>query len=77
MCDLPNLYQATACAEMQDVMALLQAGHVALGFQKNSKEMYLASYHPGVAVEEVRANTGWDLLVADDVTRRCLPQQRS
>jgi glutaconate CoA-transferase subunit B len=29
--------------------------------------MYLASCHPGVTVEEVKANTGWDLLVADDV----------
>jgi glutaconate CoA-transferase subunit B len=32
-----------------------------------SARMYLASYHPGVAVEEIKANTGWDLLVADDV----------
>ena len=31
MCDLPNLYKAVACTEMQDVMALLQAGHVTLG----------------------------------------------
>jgi len=162
MCDLPNLYQAVACTEMQDVMAFLQAGHVTLGFiggaqidrygnlntsyigdmahpttrlpgsggasdiaahagrllivmahqrrrfvekvdyitspgfgeggdwrervglrgggpsavittlgvlrfRRDSKEMYLASYHPGVTVEEIKANTGWELLVADDV----------
>ncbi|HBY92663.1 MAG: CoA-transferase subunit beta [Ardenticatenaceae bacterium] len=30
-------------------------------------EAYLASYHPGSSVEEVKANTGWDLKVAADV----------
>jgi glutaconate CoA-transferase subunit B len=30
-------------------------------------EMVLAAVHPGVAVEEVRAATGWDLRVADDL----------
>jgi len=38
-----------------------------LRFEEESKEMYLASVHPGVVVDEVRANTGWDLKVADDV----------
>jgi glutaconate CoA-transferase subunit B len=31
-------------------------------------EGYLASVHPGVGVEEVLANTGWKLRLADDVT---------
>ena len=30
-------------------------------------EMYLDSVHPGVDVDEVKANTGWDLKVADEV----------
>jgi glutaconate CoA-transferase subunit B len=30
-------------------------------------ELTLVSVHPGVAVEDVRAATGWDLRVADDV----------
>lgn len=30
-------------------------------------EAVLSSYHPGSSVDEVRANTGWDLKVADDV----------
>lgn len=30
-------------------------------------EAYLASAHPGVTVDDVRSNTGWDLKVADDV----------
>jgi glutaconate CoA-transferase subunit B len=38
-----------------------------LRFREESKEMYLASYHSGVTVEEIKAHTGWDLLVADDV----------
>lgn len=32
-----------------------------------SGEAYLASVHPGVTVEDVLANTGWKLRVADDV----------
>ena len=30
-------------------------------------EMYLASTHPGVGVDDARAATGWDLKVSDDV----------
>ena len=30
-------------------------------------EAVLASYHPGTSVDEVRANTGWPLRVADEV----------
>jgi glutaconate CoA-transferase, subunit B len=36
-------------------------------FQKDTKEMYLESYHPGVTIDQIKANTGWDLLIADDV----------
>ena len=38
-----------------------------LRFEEESKEMFLASVHPGVEVDEVLANTGWDLEVAEDV----------
>ncbi len=38
-----------------------------LRFRPDSREAYLASYHPGTSVAEVRANTGWDLLVAEGV----------
>ena len=39
--------------------------------------MYLASMHPGVTLEEVRDNTGWDLDVADDLeqTRPPTPEE--
>jgi glutaconate CoA-transferase subunit B len=39
-----------------------------LRFDKESEEMYLSSHHPGVTVDEVRENTGWDLKVSDSVT---------
>ncbi|MBI2153922.1 MAG: CoA-transferase [Candidatus Rokubacteria bacterium] len=36
-------------------------------FHPETKEAYLASFHPGQSVESVRAQTGWDLKVALDV----------
>lgn len=38
-----------------------------LQFRPETREAYLDSYHPGTSVAEVRANTGWDLQVAEDV----------
>ncbi len=38
-----------------------------LRFRQDSGEAYLSTFHPGVTVEDVRVNTGWDLKVADDV----------
>jgi glutaconate CoA-transferase subunit B len=38
-----------------------------LRFAPDTREMYLASYHPGVTIEQIRENTGWDLIVAKDV----------
>ncbi len=35
-----------------------------LGFDRESGEMVLEQVHPGVAPDEVRAHTGWDLRVA-------------
>jgi glutaconate CoA-transferase, subunit B len=37
------------------------------GFDPATGEMVLAAVHPGVSVEAVRAATGWDLRVADDL----------
>jgi glutaconate CoA-transferase, subunit B len=47
-----------------------------LRFDPETKEMFLASYHPGVTVEQIRENTGWDLKVAPDVreTERPAPE---
>jgi glutaconate CoA-transferase subunit B len=36
-------------------------------------EAYLASYHPGVTVEDVVANTGWKLRMAADLTETASP----
>jgi glutaconate CoA-transferase subunit B len=38
-----------------------------LRFPEGGGEAHLATVHPGCAVEDVRANTGWDLKVAPDV----------
>lgn len=39
-----------------------------LRFDPNTREMVLASVHPGVTVDEVLENTGWHLQVAQDLT---------
>jgi glutaconate CoA-transferase subunit B len=36
-------------------------------------EAYLASIHPGIEVEDVLANTGWNLQVADDLMETSQP----
>ncbi len=36
-------------------------------FDKDTKEAYLESYHPGTSVDEVVKLTPWDLKVSDDV----------
>jgi glutaconate CoA-transferase subunit B len=36
-------------------------------FDADTGEMVLAAIHPGVTVDDVRAATGWDLKVADDL----------
>jgi glutaconate CoA-transferase subunit B len=38
-----------------------------------SGEAYLASHHPGVRVDDVLANTGWDLRVSDHATETAPP----
>jgi len=46
-----------------------------LRFHPETREAYLASYHPGNSVEEVRENTPWDLRVAEDVHETEPPRQ--
>ncbi|MEW6263060.1 MAG: CoA-transferase [Thermodesulfobacteriota bacterium] len=38
-----------------------------LRFDPETKEAYLASYHPDSSIEEIKRNTPWDLKVAGDV----------
>lgn len=47
-----------------------------LRFHRETKEMYLESYHPGVTIEQIMAATGWNIMVADDVkeTERPSPE---
>ncbi|NPV93241.1 MAG: CoA-transferase subunit beta [Firmicutes bacterium] len=36
-------------------------------FDENTKEMYIASYHPWVSIEQIKENTGWDIKVGEGV----------
>lgn len=42
-------------------------------FDPDTKEMYLAGLHPGVTMEEVKAEIPWELKVADDLETTALP----
>jgi len=46
-----------------------------LRFDPLTKEMYLASNHPGLPVEEILASTGWNLKVASDLKETPPPTQ--
>lgn len=44
-------------------------------FDKESKEMVLVSRHPYTRVEDIRANTGWDLRLAPDLVETPAPSK--
>jgi len=44
-----------------------------LGFDRESKRMRLDAVHPGVTVEQVRANTGFELLLAPEIVTTAPP----
>lgn len=44
-----------------------------LDFDNPEREMQLVSLHPGVTLDEVRAEVGWDLRVADEVKETPAP----
>jgi glutaconate CoA-transferase subunit B len=46
-----------------------------LRFDPETKEMVLASIHPGATVENVKANTGWPLRVSDKLDTTPVPAQ--
>ena len=46
------------------------------GFEAGSKRMRLEALHPGVAVAEVEANTGFELLIAADLGVTSAPEER-
>ncbi|MBN1667242.1 MAG: CoA-transferase subunit beta, partial [Anaerolineales bacterium] len=47
-----------------------------LGYHPESKRMQLLQTQPGVSVADVVANTGFELLVADEVTENPPPTQQ-
>ena len=44
-----------------------------LGFDENSKNMKVEALHPGVTIEEIRDNTGFDLLIDEDLKQTEAP----
>ena len=46
-----------------------------MGFHEETKEMRLDSLHPGVSIDDVKDNTGFALLVSDDVSITDLPTE--
>ncbi len=44
-------------------------------FDPETKEMYLAGLHPGVTVDEIKAQVPWDLKVADSIEITKLPSE--
>lgn len=46
-----------------------------LRFEKESKEMYLETYHPGVTVQQVKDNTSWNLKISPRIFETKPPTQ--
>ena len=46
-----------------------------LRFDNNTKEMYLDAYYPGITVEQIKANTGWDLKISPNVHEAKTPTE--
>ena len=44
-------------------------------FDGKAHEMILSSYHPGISLDQVKDETGWPLLVADDVHETTPPTE--
>ncbi|MCD6497362.1 MAG: 3-oxoacid CoA-transferase [Deltaproteobacteria bacterium] len=47
-----------------------------LGFDEDTRRMRVEQLHPGVRLEDVRANTGFDLLVSDALTKTVPPTEQ-
>ncbi|MEM1546221.1 MAG: CoA-transferase [Candidatus Methanomethylicia archaeon] len=47
-----------------------------LGFDEGTGEMILESIHPGVTVEDVKKNTGWDLKISRDLKTTENPSEK-
>lgn len=43
------------------------------GFELDSREMVLISHHPGIAIDQIKNETGWPLRIADEVQETLPP----
>jgi glutaconate CoA-transferase subunit B len=46
-----------------------------MGFHRETKEMMLLNIHPGVTIDDVVENTGFDLIITGDVTETQPPSE--
>ena len=47
-----------------------------MNFKNPERKMQLQTYHPGHSVDEIKENTGFDLLVALDVAETPAPETK-
>jgi len=45
-----------------------------LRFNRHTKEMFIDSYHPGISIEEIKANTDWDIMISENVKETKPPE---
>jgi len=45
------------------------------GFHNKTKEMILENLHPGISIEQVKNNSGFDLLISEDLQETQLPNK--
>lgn len=46
-------------------------------FHPETKEMYIAGMHPGIAIEDIKADIPWDIAVSEDLEVTELPDEKA
>jgi len=65
-------YNHRSEAQMENEMTIVSNLGV-MNFKNSNRVMQIQSYHPGHSVDEIQEATGFDLLVADDVSETPVP----
>ncbi len=70
---LPDWEEADLPADSGPYQVISQLG--VIGFDDETKRMKLISVHPGVTVEDVVENTGFELIIPDEVSETKPPTE--
>ena len=62
-----TFHRAVAATSMHDVMSFLQNGYVDYGFDEQTCRLALLSVHPGVTLDDVQANSSFEILIPEEV----------